>query len=430
MPDPSSGTPAAQLSARRLLPWCALAVLWAVLTGQLARLLSDPAVWPPDDFVEYWAAGRLNAAGENPYDPGKLLPLQRAAGRDTREAVMMWNPPWTLPWLMPLGLLPARVGQLVWLALGLAAVVFCADWAWRFYGGPARRRWVAWALALTFLPTLFVLQSGQIGPAVLLGVVGFLHWQRRGRRLLAGAATVLIAIKPHLAYLFWVALLLDALYRRRWTTLLGGALAGLAALGVALACNPSVVGQYRQTLGQHPPEQWVSPTPGTFLRMLLGEEQFWLQFVPPVVGLAWLVPYWWQRRRAWDWAEQVPLLLLVSFVTASYGAWPFDLVVLLVPVVQAAALVWAAGRRSLCRLALGAYLLVDGLGLALNLLRLSSVWFFGMTVGLLVAYLAVRAALNRAATAATTDPAAGAVEPGEDGQSRRASPAAASAVGG
>ena len=28
-----------------------------------ARLLADPSIFPPDDFVEYWAAGSLNAGG-------------------------------------------------------------------------------------------------------------------------------------------------------------------------------------------------------------------------------------------------------------------------------------------------------------------------------------------------------------------------------
>ena len=41
-----------------------------------------------------------------------LLPLQQAAGRATDEAVMMWNPPWSLAVVLPLGLLPARAKTL------------------------------------------------------------------------------------------------------------------------------------------------------------------------------------------------------------------------------------------------------------------------------------------------------------------------------
>src|SRR5262249_34075627 len=102
----------------------------AVAGYEIHYLLANPTVWPPDDFVESYAAGRLTAQGQNPYDPARLLPLERDAGRDTSEAVMMWNPPWTLTVAMPFGLLPARASQLLWLALNLAIVIFCADWAW------------------------------------------------------------------------------------------------------------------------------------------------------------------------------------------------------------------------------------------------------------------------------------------------------------
>src|SRR5438874_63177 len=111
---------------------CALAAV--LLAGQVRTLLSDPTVWPPDDFVEYWAAARLTLDGQNPYDPALLLPLQQAAGRATDEAVMMWNPPWSLAVVLPLGLVPARVAQLLWLLANLAAVGYCGDRLWLLAG--------------------------------------------------------------------------------------------------------------------------------------------------------------------------------------------------------------------------------------------------------------------------------------------------------
>ena len=67
------------------------------------------------------------------------------------------------------------------------------------------------------------------------------------------------------------------------------------------------------------------------------KEHFWLQFVPVAGGLAWFAYQWRRHGRAWDWADQLPWLLLVSFVTSPYGAWHFDLVLLLVAVVARAA---------------------------------------------------------------------------------------------
>ncbi|MBX9622555.1 MAG: DUF2029 domain-containing protein [Gemmataceae bacterium] len=322
------------MTPRRLLTAAGLVLAAASLLAEARQLLADPSVWPPDDFVEYWAAARLVLSGQNPYDPALLLPLQVAAGRDTAEAVMMWNPPWALAAVLPLGLLPAREAQLVWLAVNLAAVLYCGDRLWLRLGGSRGRRWLGWLIALGWVPTLFALQSGQIGPLLLLGAVLFLECERRGWYALAGAATVLLAVKPHLAYLVWLAVLFDPDGRRRWRAIAGGLAAGAAATLVPLAFDPRLLAEYADALGNRPPAQWASPTLGTVLRLAFGEHLFRLQFVPVAFGLGWFA---WHRLRTgarWDWAAELPLLLLVSFVTAPYGAWPFDLVLLLPAVMR------------------------------------------------------------------------------------------------
>ena len=151
---------------------CVVAVgLLAVQFVQAPQLLARLQMY---DFVEYWAAGRLIASGENPYDLDHMHELERAAGR-TEDGILMWNPPWTLPLVLPFGLLPVRVAHLLWLVLQLGVLVFCVDRLWLLYGGDGDRRWVAWLLGIAFLPTLFALTAGQITPLLLLGVVGFPH---------------------------------------------------------------------------------------------------------------------------------------------------------------------------------------------------------------------------------------------------------------
>jgi hypothetical protein len=86
----------------------------------------------------------------------------------------------------------------------------------------------------------------------------------------------------------------------------------------------------------------LSPTIGSVLRVLIGPQYFRLQFVPVFLGLGWLLIRWYRNRQRWDWVFQAPPLLLASFLSAPYGGWPFDLVVLLLPVLQSAI---AAGRR-------------------------------------------------------------------------------------
>lgn len=379
---------------RPLLLGAALIAALGLIAWKGAHLLSDRSILPPDDYVEYWAAGRLNATGLNPYDGALLLPLERDAGRDTDEPVMMWNPPWTLTLAMPVGLLPARIGQLLWLVVSFVLVVGSADQLWRLYGGPPDRRWIAWVLALTFLPTLFVLQAGQIGPFILIGITGFLVCDRARLLWLAGACAVLMAIKPHLVYLFWIALAGWALRRPlpdRAKVVAGGLAAGLLTTLIPLACNPDVLGQYWDAMTHRTPEQWKSPTIGSLLREVFGEDQFRLQFVPTILGLVWLTADAWRHReREWRWPDQMPILLLVSFVTASYGAWPFDLVILLPAVIQIAAGVTAKPDRRSALIAIGVYVAINAGALAMNLTHQTSNRFVWMAPSLLAAYVLLR----------------------------------------
>jgi hypothetical protein len=369
--------------------WLLILALIAAITVLLIQLGGSArglTMLPLHDFVEYWAAGRLNVHGENPYDPERIHELERQTGR-TSEGILMWNPPWTLPLVMPLGLLDCRTAHLLWLCLQFVAVIWCADALWRLYGGPAARRWLAWLLAFTFLPTLFSLTAGQISPLVLLGAVLFLVWLKQGRDVPAGAATLLLAVKPHLCYLFWIALFLWAVRRRRWAVLGGGLLAGLTALTIALLCNPAVLNQYWHTFTSRPPAQYRSPTLGTVLRLLLGEERFGLQFLALVPGLVWFVPYWLRHRDSWDWGERLPLLLLVSMLTAAYGAWPFDLVLLLVPIMHAAAAVQRDGRRVRWLPAAAVYGAINVLAAVQLACEVEYFGFIWMTPALLLAYL-------------------------------------------
>ncbi|MGL6074371.1 MAG: glycosyltransferase family 87 protein [Fimbriiglobus sp.] len=353
------------MNLRSLLMGCVFVALLLAFGAQVKTLLADPTIWPPDDYVEYYAAGKLQLSGEDPYAPEKLLPLQVAAGRQTDEAIMMWNPPWTLPFVMPLGAMPARVGQLVWLLVGLVSVALSVYLLKQVYKLPTS---VAVVGAAVFVPVYLVLQAGQIGPLLLLGAAGFVYFAQRGQMMLAGVAATLLAIKPHLAYLLWAAMLADAVVRQRIGLLAGGVGFGLLCAAFPLLFNDQVYEQYFAAMRDHPPAQWVSLTLGTLLRVLFGSERFALQFVPVMLGFSWFVYHWWPRRKTWDWPTETPTLLLVSFLTSPYGAWHFDLVLLLVCVLQRSA--HPDGRRWMV-----VYFLANAVMLAINLSGATSIWF-------------------------------------------------------
>ena len=382
----TAGIRANRPSRRKQWMWLGLIVALAILTYQLSGLIARPGVLA-DDYVEYWAAGRLNLGGDNPYAGDQLLPLERAVGIRT-EVVMMWNPPWTLALAMPLALFSYPISRLMWLILSIVMILTATNWTWTLLGGSTQKRWFASVIAFTFFPAISVLRIGQIGPVLLLGVVGFLHFEHNKRYWLAGAFAALLAIKPHLLYLVCISILVWSIGRRRWGILGGGALILLSATLTAMMFNPHVITQYLSATVAESPLVWMTPTFGSLLRLLLGPERIWLQFVPMVAGIFWLGLYGLKYRADWLWADRMPLLLLVSVVTAPFG-WPFDQVVLIPAVLQATIQLFATSRGRIVYGTIISYLAVNIAAFAIHG-RFSNFWQLWLAPVLLILYLLVQ----------------------------------------
>jgi hypothetical protein len=379
---------------RSLLPWllAASAVAGLALAAQLARQPHALPDWPLYDYVAFWAAGRLNASGEDPYDPARLAALEREANPATVDVLVMWPAPWALTLLAPYTRLGPQAGHLLWQLTQLAVLLAAVEILWRLQGGDPGRRWVAWLLAFTYLPTYFLLVTGQFGAVILLGFVGFLYFLHRGREAAAGACLALAAVKPQLTFLFWIALLLWAVEGRRWRVAAGAIVAVLGLLVLPLWENPHLPAHYWDALTRRTQtHSHLSPVAGTALRLLLAPGSMWPQFLPLIPGMLWLAWYWRRHRRGWDWNERLPALLFASFLAAPYGAWPFDLVVLLLPLPGLAArLAGAAPGR--VAVAAGCHLLIGMAALAQTLRGPEYFWYLWMTPALLAAYLLCGAA--------------------------------------
>ncbi|MGE5204302.1 MAG: glycosyltransferase family 87 protein [Chlamydiota bacterium] len=362
------------------------AALVAIACALLLVALNTTRAPLHNDFVEYWAAAHVLLAGGNPYSPSTMLAVEAATGRADKRPLLMWNPPWTLPFILPFGVLSYNWASAVWLLLNLVTVFACGDFLWRQYAGDPRRRWLGWLLAASFFPLLTALGLGQIGPLILLGLTLFLRYQTK-RPLLAGAATILIALKPQLLYLFWVALLLENLQRPRWKLVAGVALAFLTATALPLLLNPKLLHQYLQLAAGGAVLSNPSPAFGTLLRMRWGDHA-WLQFVPSFLGLGWAVIFWWTRRREWNWPGYLPLLLLVSLVTTAYG-WLFDQVVLLPALMQLAVPLARSARRLQLQTLIG-YTGISALMVAFVLIRKTGTAYTWTAPAWLVLYLWVR----------------------------------------
>ena len=315
----------------------------------------------PGDFLEYWASARLLLHGKNPYSPQQQLVLQRSVVPNTTRPLMMWNPPWTLFFILPFGLLGFPAAHALWSILLLLCLLFCSACLWRIYGGPPERYRIAWLACFSVVPTYLTLYVKQIDPLVLLGIVGFLHFQERKQWWLAGLALALIAIKPHLVYIFWVALIVWILEKRQWRVILGGAAGGAVAIIIPLMFVPGIFAQYfglYSTNAVPKPFDWKTPTLSTALGLIFGLDNLWVRYMPPALTLIWFIFYWRKQRIDWNWTEQMPLLLLVSQATTVF-AWVWDQILLLPVLISGA--VWAT-RGGLTRIVVAAlvgFLVID-----------------------------------------------------------------------
>ena len=342
-----------------------LAVALAAVAVGLAAAFA-PTLFVPCDFVAFWSSATLFADRHNPYDPTLLLPIQYEAGFKLGYAITMFNPPWVLPLLAPLGALPVRAAFAVSLAVQFALVLVAAGWLWRAFGGAPDRKWLAAALAVGFTPTFLLLTGGQLTGLTLFGLAGYLYFRTAGRPYLAGCLGVLTAIKPHLFVLFAVALAIDAVRDRAGRkVVLAGVLSLLALSAIAFVVNPHIFDQYVAIVSA--PSSSVSkgmsdypaPVVGVYLRDAIHGRPGAVAFLPLVVGAVVLLACA-RRLPAGDRSASVmPFLIAASLAVAPYGGWWYDLVLLLPLVLLAAARLGEVGSPGLVRAGLVGFVLLD-----------------------------------------------------------------------
>lgn len=361
-------------------------------------LFSTAAVSPspaPDgnvnDFVAYWAAARQVLAGGDPYAARPVFAIEQQLGLNGSTPLIMRNPPWAVPVIAPFGLLSFAAAQQLWFGLGLIAVLLSAHWLWGLYHGEGQPPWTAWLATGLFLPVAVVLALGQISPLVLLGIVGFLHFQKQKKLGWAGAFLFLCALKPHLTFLLWVALLLWSIRSRTIRTLIAFAGVTITASMAAIAFDPAIFSQYLNLLTNGGVLAELTPTISGLLRLSLGR-YYPIQTLPAALALIWFFFHWRRTKEHWEWPQEMPALLLISLLTVSY-AWFFDQVVLLPAVFEATA--WTTANRRLASVALvSLYLGTNAAVLALILGHRTTFWYVWIVPAWCLLYALARGLSN------------------------------------
>jgi hypothetical protein len=372
----------------RILIWilllASLLLLWKV-----SGTLTHPKYIPVDDFVRHWAAGKLFLNRDDPYSTPKIQILQdQVTGASAQSEVIntIYISPWSMFILVPFALLDYPMSRIAWLLFSIILLIISAELLWKLYDGPPQKKWLSWLIVFTFSPTISVLEKGQTGCLVLVGLAGFLYFEKLRRYLLAGVFAALITIKPHLVYLFWPALLFWSIYRKNWKVLASCTFTLLATSLLNLIINPGIFHYYINNLRYHSPLMWATPTIGGYLRYyLVGIDQFWPQYVGPVIGMLWFISYWMKERINWTWPNNTPALVFGSAITSLYS-WTYDQVVLLVAVIKAWIQLLPIGRSAW--LLITAFYIIQLTNLFLHR-YLNEFWFIWFAPVMLVWYWAV-----------------------------------------
>ncbi|MHA3013354.1 DUF2029 domain-containing protein [Cupriavidus necator] len=213
-----------------LIIYGALIVAWAFKTrGFTTDSLGRPGV----DFSAFWSASYLVMKGQaaKVYDYETLRHVIAAFGavRGEGKFFLPWvYPPTFLLFVMPLSLLPFAASYLLF--IGSTAVVYITA-VLRILAFPGVPRHVVWLPVLAF-PGIH--EAALIGQNSLL-TAGMAAWaliQLRTRPVLAGVLIGLLSVKPQLAALLPVALVVDRAWKAFFTA--AATAAAIAACSIAL----------------------------------------------------------------------------------------------------------------------------------------------------------------------------------------------------
>lgn len=297
------------------------------------------------DYISYWAAGQQLIHGGNPYDANQIFEMERSAGRDRTNPIIMRNAPLGLFLTIPLGGVTPKIGYMIWALLSLCSWLLSVHLVWIMNG---RRDSAVQFIGYLFVPALACFLLGQSSLFVLLGLTLFLYFHIT-RPTLAGAALLFCALKPHLFLPFGVALLAWIFARKAYRVLAGAVFAMGIACALPLVWNPSIYSQYAAMARISGIKAEFIPTLSQALRSSINPDAFWIQFLPSMAACIWAVWYFHRHSHNWDWLKDGSLLMLVSLTAAPY-AWYFDKSVLIPAVLYAAYRARPAAVAILCAL--------------------------------------------------------------------------------
>lgn len=218
--------------------------------------------WPAlryvhQDFIGFWAAGRILLAGGNPYDPAQFKAMHDLVGSTGLEIVPSgWGfgyPLATAIATLPFAVLPVPFSAPLWLLSQLVVALGAVGLLTRTVAPSAN--WPAKVLLFFILishPVQILAQDGDMGGFLLASVAGGVTLVLRGHHLAGGALLGLLVVKPH-PFLWFIPILMATLIVRRppdaVRLAIGGMTTTASLLAASFAFRPNWVNEWLATVG-------------------------------------------------------------------------------------------------------------------------------------------------------------------------------------
>lgn len=290
------------------------------------------------NFFDFWLAGRMILAGQDPYNGVEWQTGSQAYGSTAdRNQVFLYPRPVALL-MAPVALMTPPAAYFFWQLL-TEAVIALTTWflLGKWFAGRQRRLFLPIVIALLYFGPVFLsLQLGTIAALSLVVVVATPLLLEEGRSLLAGIVLSLTLIKPSQAVPLIALATVWFLLNRNWRAILGLAVGGVGLILLSLLGGQHWIQPLLQAdrVALHRTLGTQSNLPSLAYHVCDGSLRCsWplgLGAVAITVGLT--SYYFWAHRArlsAWD---AFNLIVPVAFLTTVY-LWSYDQALYVVPIV-------------------------------------------------------------------------------------------------
>jgi hypothetical protein len=303
-----------------------------ILFSVIAVRIVDPVKYPTNDFFVFWFAGH------------SVL---------TRQPYVAFIYPMPFSFLfVPLGLLSLYQAYIVWVVLSQFMILSSLALLLRLNPDPLRKQYILPLLAglILYRPTIVSLFHGQESGLLLLVLVCTVYCWEKGKWWQGGLFLPILALKPNIGGLIVLLLSFYLILRRQIIALVAGGIFGLVLIVAGLVENPDWIIEFWRAGNTR-----LSQTFG-FAPTIWGASTFFCNYrlncslaYGGSIGLLLLIGYLYLVARKFKVLSPIwvaGLAVTITLLLTPYS-WPYDQLLLVVPIIAITMGLAKAGYRFL-----------------------------------------------------------------------------------